>query len=96
MNTNDGGAAFPLMPPLDPGTGSSASGYPYPEHGMSLRDYFAAKAMAGMLASELVMRYSDDVLKATPSVTRAEWLAQQSYGFADAMLAARIGATHEQ
>ena len=32
-------AAFPVIPPPD------AAGYPYPDAGMSLRDYFAAKAM---------------------------------------------------
>jgi hypothetical protein len=42
--------------------------------GMSLRDYFAGQALAGMLAA-------DDA-----SYTRA---AELAYGYADAMLAAR-------
>lgn len=45
MNTKDnGGPAFPNMPPQDTAAGS-ATGYPYPDAGMTLRDYFAAKAM---------------------------------------------------
>lgn len=40
---NDGGSAFPCMPPQDTAAGS-AVGYPHPGAGMSLRDYFAAHA----------------------------------------------------
>ena len=47
-----------------------------PEGGMSLRDYFAAKAMQGML--------SEPSLRATP-----EEFASKSYELADAMLKAR-------
>ena len=39
--TNNGGPAFPCMPPQDSGAGS-AVGYPFPDQGMTLRDYFAA------------------------------------------------------
>ena len=48
---NDGGPAFPCMPPKqDIGVGQ-ASGYPDPESGMTLRDYFAAAALQGILAN---------------------------------------------
>lgn len=47
-----------------------------PEWGMSLRDYFAAKAQAGMLANYNVIN--------TP-----EHVAQMAYAHADAMLAER-------
>lgn len=43
MSKNTGGPAFPVIPPLT--ADGSASGYPYPGEGMTLRDYFAAKAM---------------------------------------------------
>lgn len=38
---NDGGSAFPVCPPLDGSGSGSAGGYPFPEGGMSLRDYMA-------------------------------------------------------
>ena len=59
--------AFPNV--HDPKTGSMS-------HGMSLRDYFAAKALQGMIA--------EPSLKATP-----EEFAQKAYMIADAMLKAR-------
>ena len=59
--------AFPS--PRDPKTGSD-------DKGMSLRDYFAAKALQGMLA--------EPSLKATP-----EEFAQRAYMVADAMMKAR-------
>ena len=47
------------------------------EHGMTLRDYFAAKAMTGLLTAEIVGEYSN------------EHVAEISYRIADAMLKAR-------
>ena len=46
-------------------------------NGMFLRDYFAAKAMTGLLTAELVGEYSN------------EHVAEVSYRIADAMLKAR-------
>jgi hypothetical protein len=63
-----------------------------PQAGMSLRDYFAAKALAGILAN------SDGRDNAEPTVSyvsndeypeRCEWLARVSYRIADAMIAGR-------
>ena len=69
MNPIDGGPAFPLQsigPEFEPGYA-----------GMTLRDYFAAKAMQGLFA-------------AGGGVTRgAEEWASLAYIMADAMLAAR-------
>jgi len=45
--------------------------------GMTLRDYFAAKAMTGLLTAEIVGEYSN------------EHVAEISYRIADAMLEAR-------
>ena len=47
------------------------------EDGMSLRDYFAAKAMTGLLTAEIVGEYSN------------EHVAEIAYRIADAMLKAR-------
>lgn len=46
-------------------------------NGMTLRDYFAAKAMTGLLTAEIVGEYSN------------EHVAEISYRIADAMLKAR-------
>ncbi len=50
------------------------------EHGMSLRDYFAAKAMQGLLAAGRDAQYGCDDM---------ERLAASSYSIADAMLKVR-------
>lgn len=47
------------------------------EHGLTMRDYFAAKAMQGMLSENSGIRYSNDDL------------GRFSYELADAMLKAR-------
>ena len=75
-----GGPAFPCMPPQDTAAGV-AVGYPYPDSGMTLRDYFAAKAMHGLVARTHTKDESG-----RPFV---EWVAELSYELADAMLKAR-------
>lgn len=70
MTTNTGGPAFPsqsIGPDFPPGWG-----------GMTLRDYFAAKAMQAYCSRPDV---TDDM---TPAAT-----ARMAYAMADAMLAAR-------
>lgn len=47
------------------------------QYGMTLRDYFAAKAMTGLLTAEIVGEYSN------------EHVAEIAYRIADAMLKAR-------
>lgn len=78
MSRDTGGAAFPCMPPQDTAAGS-AVGYPHPEGGMSLRDYFAARAMNGLLAQSVGTAYGSDPVLA----------AEYAYEMADAMLAER-------
>ena len=68
-NTNTGGPAYPS--PRWEGWGS-------PQEGMTLRDYFAAKAIQGMFASGNL-----------PKSVRDDELASVAYEFADAMLKAR-------
>lgn len=71
---NDGGYAFPQALGID----NAFNGC----EGMSLRDYFAAQALAGMLASPPVIDRS------SPNVNHPGW-AENAYKFADAMLAER-------
>lgn len=73
---NDGGPAFPVV--FEHSDGQCIS----EQHGMSLRDYFAAKAMQGELAAQAGhMQISTD--------SDVNWLAENSYRIADAMLRAR-------
>jgi hypothetical protein len=65
-NTNTGGPAFPTTKPLEH--------WGDPNQGMTLRDYFAAKAMQGLLAGT--------------KTGSATVLATDSYKMADAMLRA--------
>ena len=66
--------AFPNV--HDPKTGSMS-------HGMSLRDYFAAKAMQGIssipLPAEATMH----------NVSPAYWISENAYAIADAMMKVR-------
>jgi hypothetical protein len=73
----DGGQAFPA-------TASSVMGW---QPGMSLRDYFAAQAMAGIQSNAWQMDALDKTLKSGEAVQRV--IAQTAYQIADAMLAAR-------
>lgn len=81
MKANNGGPAFPSQHTIadgafNPHTGTVAKGNQvYIELGASLRDYFAAQAMQGMLAAS--ENYP------TPE------LANYAYQVADAMLAER-------
>jgi len=68
-----GGPAFPLDLTVD---GDHRWGY-----GMTLRDYFAAKAMQGMLANP---KLQEQILKAGQS-----WIEESAYKVADAMLEER-------
>jgi hypothetical protein len=61
--------------PAFPNEGFNGWGEPF--KGMTLRDYFAAKAMTGLLTAEIVGEYSN------------EHVAEIAYRIADAMLQAR-------
>ena len=75
MSKDNGGAAFPYV------------GQKYKEHGdgMTLRDYFAAKAMQGILADPEAMHEGDD----DTFGIFADCISSQAYEIADAMLGAR-------
>lgn len=69
----DGGSAFPIDRPV------------YARHGMSLRDYFAAKAMPMAIQHLLATRES----QINPGPFLYESVAAEAYRVADAMLAER-------
>jgi TorA maturation chaperone TorD len=73
-NTNKGGTAFPVQSVYieDQETNS---------HGMTLRDYFAAKAMQGLFASNAPHDHDDAEIFAV--------VAEAAYKQADAMLEER-------
>ena len=77
-NTKTGGAAFPR-------SGNEWADMPWAEapakDGMTLRDYFAAKALQGMLANP---KLQEQILKAGQS-----WIEESAWKVADAMLKAR-------
>jgi hypothetical protein len=73
-NIQTGGPAFPV------------ADY---KHGMTLRDYFAAKALQGMLAN--AGPYDPKWAKDSPDYKHAQSLATLCYFFADEMLEARDG-----
>lgn len=75
MSNNNGGPAFPTGTYEYDGTGNVL---PYQDCGMSLRDYFAAKAMVGWLST---WEFDESVHGAS--------LAEFCYRIADAMLAER-------
>jgi hypothetical protein len=82
---NDGGPAFPVVvPPTEKGaTGflddRIEAGEMAIYSGMSIRDYFAAKAMQGVLAQS----------RGTALGSDPKFCAQYAYAMADAMLKAR-------
>ena len=74
MSNNTGGPAFP---------NEGFNGWGEPQQGMTLRDYFAAKAMQGMLANP---KLQEQILKAGQS-----WIEESAWAVADAMLKTREG-----
>jgi hypothetical protein len=85
------GPAFPVMPPADE-TGRCAVGYPYPNEGMSLREYFAAKAMhAELMTCGKPGKACDALVRSAKNAGRSpeEQIAWNAYQMADAMLVAR-------
>ena len=78
MNTETGGPAFPCAH-LD----TTTLTYKYVE-GMTLRDYFAAKAMQGLLSNP---KLQNEILK--QGGCHSGWIETSAWAFADAMLKAR-------
>jgi hypothetical protein len=78
MRTKDtGGSAFPINT-----SNVTEEGACMPEHGMTLRDYFAAKAMSGILAGP-------EPVTGKNLGAIAKQIAVTAYTYADAMIEAR-------
>lgn len=77
--TEDGGPAFPVPKDRYVPFGDGC--------GMSLRDYFAGQALAGMCHRVAQNGYP------IGQTMETKWAAEAAYLFADAMLAARKGGT---
>jgi hypothetical protein len=75
-NTNTGGPAFPT-PKFDLNEAGQLTSFSVDTDGMTLRDYFATKAMQGICASGPSHEWSNSRL------------AAEAYDLADAMLKAR-------
>lgn len=91
----DGGPAFPQSPLVQEEFDRGYAG-PHWEHGMSLRDYFAAKVLQAVTIEaegETVATASSEIgIDATDYDYRKHWpmlIAKRAYAYADAMLAAR-------
>ena len=84
MSKNDGGTAFPVREDYCESQGHYRQ---YASDGMSLRDYFAAKAISGLMANIELLR---STVKKEQSQSEAESeVARAAYAIADAMLAER-------
>lgn len=83
MSKDTSGPAFPVTLP----SGESYQGH-LPHDGMTLRDYFAAKAMNGYLANPWQAKELDDTGDSSGEQMRI--VAEISYAMADAMLVARV------
>ena len=76
MEKNSGGPAFPGLHP--------SKECHYSEEGMTLRDYFAAKAMQGMLSNP---KLAKEILDHGGAF--GGWIEESAFSWADAMLKAR-------
>lgn len=79
---DNGGPAFPVLPPLHETGHGSASGYPFIAEGMSLRDWFAGQVAGHAL-------YLASHYPRVEEVTPCQLAAAAAYEMADEMLAAR-------
>ena len=77
---NNGGPAFPVVHP--PVEGVTAGGVEF--YGLSIRDYFAAKAMQARISQPLPAN-----LKDVPREQISSMVSELAYEMADAMLKAR-------
>lgn len=77
--------AFPVQTHEQDGQGNYIN---YQNDGMTLRDYFAAKAMQSQISNQKHMRNYNNEADGEDSVI-VGWVAESSYEIADAMLAER-------
>jgi hypothetical protein len=91
MSAHGGGSAFPQVESQQVGSQGEYHTDVYSTGGMSLRDYFAAKAMQGYVIGVMAGGLIDAHMKAAKAVcqTSDEYTAAKAYDLADAMLEAR-------
>lgn len=90
-STQDGGPAFPIQGFCADASGALA-GTVVNAAGMTLRDYFAAKALQGIVTAGMFNQEAEDMMKKVgiQGADKVEnFVAFMAYGFADAMLAER-------
>jgi hypothetical protein len=98
MTTETGGPAFPHVADLvqnSPNGGITTK--PITSNGMTLRDYFAGKAMLGLIGTEKAEEFVDEdgyemgneVGDSGTLFVHTKFLAQEAYMIADMMLVAR-------
>lgn len=84
MSKDTGGPAFPVSYDHDTFQPSHVDQAKQLMSGMTLRDYFAAKALQGMLP------YPGNEMWGSFAEMTPKQAAESAYGYADAMLAARV------
>jgi len=87
VERKDGGPAFPTEN-FVPYPGGGGAGQHVINGGMSLRDWFAGQALAGIMASPACL---DGSFERTPSIA-----AKAAWTYADAMLNAREGGSNAE
>lgn len=86
MSAPDGGSAFPFSIQFKDGEDMTK----FSNEGMGLRDYFAAKAMLGILSTETDPEPCEDQANPLPEQEKyCANLAEGAYRIADAMLKER-------
>lgn len=86
MSEHDGGPAFPTsaVSGISPGYGGASNGQFPGAIGMSLRDWFAGQALAGLIADGKCGAKAQTVTDA------AQILAKAAYAVADEMITERV------
>jgi hypothetical protein len=84
VNINDGGPAFPMRHSVFPN-----GDIEYGSQGMSLRDYFAAAALQGLMGNSGGPWQADPMCGTGWCNSDASLVALTAYDIADAMIAAR-------
>ena len=85
----DGGPAFPHMAKAHYQGMGGLIAEQITEGGMSLRDYFAAKALSGLIPTMFHYNFEEEEGIANAAKARFPFAAQAAYELADAMLAER-------
>ena len=83
---NNGGPAFPVAPTMNP----DGSVWYHSQNGMTLRDYFAAAAMAAFISNESRVSAMAHAAERQEGIVDFA-IALSAYYMADAMLDARDG-----